>query len=320
MNMNNLLFKNNKKLGGLYGALLGDACGCPYEFKKPAHIPPYDQIDMVPPPGYNRTWKAIPVGTYTDDGAQTLVLMEILLSLEMLLGGSEILPSFDVSKFRAKLYAWLGGGYMSVDNITFDSGNQTKQALMFCNSAEEVIEKLSEEKHSGNGSLMRSIPVALVVTNLQDAMTLGAKHSLATHPNARCQMICALYCGVAFQMLDSKEADDVLSATFAEAYKLFPQHRSELDFIAESERDEVEGSGYVVDAFWSALHALRTGKTFKDVIKNAIALGNDTDTTACIAGGLAGIKFGYDDLPDDWLGLLRGKHLIQPLADRLAKL
>ncbi len=323
---------NNKKLGGLYGALLGDACGCPYEFRRPERIPHLDHIDMIPPPGYNRAWKDIPVGTYTDDGAQALCLLKVLLDrvphavnmMQSPEAARETAQKKDnedlLIKLRARLVAWLGGGYMSVDNRTFDSGMQTKQALLYCDSTKQVIEKLSDVQSSGNGSLMRSIPVALVATSLEEAMKLGALHSLVTHPNARCQMTCALYCGIAYQMLETgKDADDVLSDIFARAYLLFREadHSAELDFISAAENNEVTGTGYVVDAFWSALHALRIGKDFKDVIKQAIALGNDTDTTACIAGGLAGIKFGYDNLPQDWLDLLRGKDLIEPLANQL---
>lgn len=299
---------NDKKLGALYGALVGDACGCPYEFKAPQNIPLFDEIDMIPPPGYKRSWHNIPVGTYTDDGAQTLCLLETLLS------GNDLL-----STLRAKLLAWLGGGYMSVDNVTFDSGMQTKKALMFCDSTDEVIEKLSAEYDSGNGSLMRSIPVALTAIDIEHAMLTGAKQSLVTHPNARCQMVCALYCGIAFQMLQGRDIDSAQEFAFEKAYTLFgiAPTRSELQLITNAKNNERTGSGYVVDSFWSALHALRNGNTYEEVIKHAIAFGNDTDTTACIAGGLAGIKFGYSRIPARWLELLRGKYLIEPIAARL---
>lgn len=321
---------NNKKLGGLYGALLGDSCGCPYEFQTASKIPPHDQIEMIPPEDFARSWKKIPVGTYTDDGAQALCLLSTLLdrvphAIDCVQSPEKAKATAQkkddeafLVKLRAKLVAWLGGGLMSVDNVTFDSGMQTKKALMYCDSTKVVIEELSRPMDSGNGSLMRSIPVALVATSLEDAMLVGALQSLVTHPNARCQMTCAWYSAIAYQMLHTGlEADEVLGTTFLELKEVFPQHIDELNLINAAENNEVDGTGYVVDAFWSALHALRNGKTFKDVIKNAIALGNDTDTTACIAGGLAGIKFGYDGLPTDWLDLLRGKNLIEPLANRL---
>lgn len=52
-------------------------------------------------------------------------------------------------------------------------------------------------------------------------------------------------------------------------------------------------------------------------MKAAIALGHATDTTICIAGGLAGIRAGVGAIPARWLGALRGKALAQPLLDRL---
>jgi ADP-ribosylglycohydrolase len=52
-------------------------------------------------------------------------------------------------------------------------------------------------------------------------------------------------------------------------------------------------------------------------VKAAIAFGNDTDTTACIAGGLAGIHFGFDAIPLRWLDILRGRELVKPLEKQL---
>ena len=53
---------------------------------------------------------------------------------------------------------------------------------------------------------------------------------------------------------------------------------------------------------------------FEDVVKTAITLGNDTDTTAAVAGGLAGIRFGLDGIPERWLEQLRGFDLVQALT------
>ena len=56
--------------GGLYGLLIGDAVGRPYEFKSAKDIPVYSDIDMLPPNGFNSTYPTVPFGTWTDDGAQ----------------------------------------------------------------------------------------------------------------------------------------------------------------------------------------------------------------------------------------------------------
>ena len=61
----------------------------------------------------------------------------------------------------------------------------------------------------------------------------------------------------------------------------------------------------------------RWASTIKDTVRRAILLGHDTDTTAAVAGGLAGIKFGVDGLPADWMDLLRGKELVEAILGRI---
>ena len=300
----------DKLLGALYGALVGDACGCPYEFRPPEKIPPIDKIDMVPPRGYDRAWARIPVGTYTDDGAQTLILLDVLLS-----SSDTILTSL-----RTKLILWLTSGYMSVDNLTFDVGGQTRLALQHCDSAADVKEKLGTEGYCGNGSLMRCIPSALISSDLEGAMILASLQSLATHPNDRCRTTCMLYAGVAHCMLHDKmpysTVYDIVDYVRADPfYEDISQ--DEINYIMHYQQNEPSGTGYVVDCFWSALWALHAGSSYEETIKLAISLGNDTDTTACVAGGLAGIKYGYNNIPSKWLDLLRGKDIIEPIANKL---
>ena len=77
------------------------------------------------------------------------------------------------------------------------------------------------------------------------------------------------------------------------------------------------GSGYVVNAFWSAWDALAGASDYRDTIERAIRYGNDTDTTACIAGGLAGLRWGIDGIPAEWLAGMRGRDIVDPLVARL---
>src|SRR5579864_6109709 len=65
----------NAELGGLVGLLVGDAVGVPYEFHSPEQIPPRDQIEMTTPVGFRRSHAGVPVGTWSDDGSQTLCLL-----------------------------------------------------------------------------------------------------------------------------------------------------------------------------------------------------------------------------------------------------
>jgi ADP-ribosylglycohydrolase len=90
----------------------------------------------------------------------------------------------------------------------------------------------------------------------------------------------------------------------------------ELKYIAEWENHECTGTGFVVDSFWTAIKVMNVAESYEDAIKRSIGYGNDTDTTACIAGGLAGIKYGYQGIPDRWIEQLRGKEIIRRVVDR----
>ena len=80
------------------------------------------------------------------------------------------------------------------------------------------------------------------------------------------------------------------------------------------------GSGYVIDAFWSAWDALAGARDYRETIERAVRHGNDTDTTACIAGALAGLHWGVDAIPADWLRRMRGRDIVEPLVGRLTAL
>jgi ADP-ribosyl-[dinitrogen reductase] hydrolase len=76
------------------------------------------------------------------------------------------------------------------------------------------------------------------------------------------------------------------------------------------------GGGYVVDCLRSARWAVGRG-AFEAVVKAAVRLGNDTDTTAAVAGGIAGLRDGIEAIPPRWREALRGRDLVGPLLGRL---
>jgi ADP-ribosylglycohydrolase len=72
----------------------------------------------------------------------------------------------------------------------------------------------------------------------------------------------------------------------------------------------------VVDTLNSAVQAMEAG-SYEAVVKTAIQFGNDTDTTACVAGGVAGLRHGLQAIPPHWLEALRGKELVEPFLKAL---
>lgn len=77
----------------------------------------------------------------------------------------------------------------------------------------------------------------------------------------------------------------------------------------------IKSSGYVVDTLQAALWCLLTTDSYSQCVLKAVNLGSDTDTVAAVAGGLAGILYGAESIPEDWLNVLAKKEEIVRLCE-----
>lgn len=305
--------KANRLKGGLYGLLIGDALGVPYEFHLRSAIPPYDLIEMTPPARFNRAHASVKPGTWSDDGALALCLLASLVEKEKL----------DLDDLATKFLAWSDEGCFAVDGHVFDIGIQTQQAFEnLRRGVSPSISGPSGERNNGNGSLMRVLPLALWHRGRdEELVSLAQIQSLVTHGHLHSQVCCGLYVLTARYLLEGRAMDEAWASAevmLAEIYQnqKAAKHLSALDYVLSKKNLQVNGSGYVIDSLWSAKSACGE-MTFEAVVKAAIAFGNDTDTTACIAGGLAGIHFGFEAIPLRWLDSLRGRELVKPLERQL---
>lgn len=302
--------RRDRLVGGLLGLLIGDAVGVPYEFNLPEDLPPRETLELVPPAGFRRSHARIPPGTWSDDGAQALCLLASLLEHNRL----------DLEDFGHKLLAWYKTGYLAVDRNVFDVGIQTSQALSEIQRGVDAAHSgRSDERANGNGSLMRVLPLALWHQGDDHALVRDAqRQSLPTHGHLRAQVCCALYCLWARCVLQGAAnpwPEAVLR--LRELYQSQPDALRELTQVIQPEGVQFgRGTGYVVDCLKSAVWAQNAGD-FEQVVKAAISLGNDTDTTACVAGGIAGLRFGERGIPARWRGALRGQGLLMPLLEGL---
>ena len=80
-----------------------------------------------------------------------------------------------------------------------------------------------------------------------------------------------------------------------------------MDSILE---DEIKSTGYVVDTLEASIWCILHTDNYKDCVLKAVNLGGDTDTIAAVAGGLAGIIYGYEDIPIKWINNLQRKDII----------
>ncbi|KAF5274649.1 hypothetical protein FQR65_LT16920 [Abscondita terminalis] len=286
--------KQDRIKGAIYGLLIGDAVGVPYEFNLPEQLPEYNQIDMLPPAYFSKTYPEIPLGTWSDDGAQALSLLDSLLYKHKM----------DAEDLMKRLCNWYQYGYMAVDYQVFDVGVQTAESIRKYLMGVPLSQVAKNDEHAnGNGSLMRVLPLALWH---QDQMGIVAA------------CVFALWARSILNGLDIEPAWSDAVARLRQCLQDRPEDLQQLElYIRPDELVQGTGSGYVVDCLNSARYALQK-KSYQDVIKSSIALGRDTDTTACVAGGIAGLYFGYHAIPQLWLNQLRGKALVEPLLEKLS--
>jgi ADP-ribosyl-[dinitrogen reductase] hydrolase len=296
--------------GGILGLLVGDALGVPYEFKRPEQLPVRARIEFEPTSDFARSHRGVPPGTWSDDGAQALCLLASLLECRV----------FDVSDFARRLVDWYAHGYLAVDGEVFDVGIQTQSALAAIRRGTPPLEGArSDEQSNGNGALMRVLPLALWHQGSDAQLVADARlSSRVTHGHIRSQLCCALYCLWARRIMqDTGEPWGAALTALETVVALDREAHAELtDSLLPELGLAGRGSGYVVDSLRSARSVLGHGD-YQDVVRSAIQLGGDTDTTAAIAGGIAGMLNGVEGIPLRWRQALRGRELADPLIARL---
>lgn len=292
----------------IWGHLVGDAIGVPYEGRPP------DLARVVEVRQYGTHHQ--PAGTWSDDGALMLAMLDSLTAVK-----------FDPDDQGQRMLSWFDEGTYTPDGDgAFDIGVTTRAALDRLRRGTPAIDAGGDaERDQGNGSLMRILPVALVGT-AQDGVYVERAHlaSRVTHASPICQVACALYVLIVRELVaDAAAAADVLliravqrlRAVYATDYPGFTSVLDEL--LAHRANLRRPGGGWVLDSFWSALGVFATARSYRHTIERAVRLGYDTDTTAAIAGGLAGLRWGQPGIPAEWISALRGKDIVMPLIARL---
>lgn len=311
--MYKLCYSKEKVLGGLWGLLIGDATGVSYEFNPPEKLPPFEQIEMIPPKGFDKTYKDIPFGTYSDDGAQFLCVLESFLECKKL----------DIKNLADKLLDWWSWGHLAVDNNVFDVGGQTMQSLMKYSSGTSPYESgFTIKKGQGNGSLMRVLAIPLLNYGSDEDLVEDAHtQSLITHGHINNQICCALYSLIIRYILKGNNFDQAYEISVSKLKEIYKHDKEYLDRLINDilPEDAVEesGTGYVIDCLNSSFKAIRESNSYEDAIKRAIAFGNDTDTTAAVTGGIAGVLYGFEDIPRRWFEILRGKKEVYELINKI---
>ena len=186
------------------------------------------------------------------------------------------------------------------------------------------------EHDNGNGSLMRTLPLAFYLeseTDITKRYQVIKEVSSITHAHFRSVFACFIYVEYAILLLQGQnklEAYKNMSVAVSEFAHKMEFNPAEIELfkrvlkedISTYNEETIESTGYVLHSLEASFWCLLTTENYSDTVLKAVKLGGDTDTTATITGGLAGICYGYDEIPKKWLSQLARFDDIEELIER----
>ena len=308
---------------GVLGVIIGDMLGVPVEFYR------REALDKDPVTGLRAGGShAQPLGAWSDDSALTLCLAESLTQGFKL---SVIAQSFVDWKLKQK---WTSHG------VVFDIGKQTFMAL---NNLQKILESgdfealkhlgsESGERTNGNGSLMRTLPLYYHIQKegVEQSFEKIWQVSALTHPHVRSALACTIYLMMLDELIKNETIKEAYIQTQIRMKAFFtenPVHNTEQETfsriieedISTLTRDEIGSGAYVIDTLEASFWSLLNTNSYAEAVLRAVNLGNDTDTTGAVTGGMAGVFYGIDTAPKEWYEAVVKKGEIEGLCVKMVE-
>lgn len=302
---------------GILGFAIGDALGVPVEFTDRKILEKFPVKDMIG----NGVHKQ-PKGTWSDDTSMILATMDGIIESS----------SIDYYKIAENFCLWASSKKFNAHDKLFDIGITTHTALRnyLMLKVEPTDAGCKDYFDNGNGSLMRILPMAYYfmenkTSDFEMAKVINDISSI-THAHEISCLGCYLYTRFAMGLLEGKSFEEsyndltnvdvsMYSKMSKDAYKRVLS--GELATIDDSE--QIKSSGFVIDSLEASIWCCLKSGSYEEATLKAVNLGNDTDTIGGLAGGLAGIRYGIDNIPKRWLDDLVKKDYIEDLSNKYQK-
>ena len=302
--------------GALFGVAIGDALGVPAEFKNRSVLQQDPVTDFI---GYKSHGQ--PPGTFSDDSSLTFCLAESLCR------------GYDLNDVGQRFVMWYDENYWTAGNEVFDIGNTTRSAIdRLRRGTRPSLAGDFDEDCNGNGSLMRIMPLLFYIKDfdIEKRYTIVKDVSSMTHGHIRSVIACFYYLEFALELLEGSNKNTAYANT-AQSVSAFIKRKqieqSEIDKfasllqedISKKDVESIPSWGYVLNTLQASMYCFLNTDNYQDATLMAVNLGNDADTTAAVTGGLAGLYYGFDSIPEKWRNEIKRSHDIKDLCDRLAK-
>ena len=290
---------------GILGFVVADALGVPVEFHGREYFIDNPVNDMIGYGTYNQ-----PPGTYSDDSSMTLATMDAL---------TQSIYTIDYDRIMYAFSRWYDNSEYTQYGETFDVGNTTSVAITNYLRGMEPLECGEDrERANGNGSLMRILPLAYYINELYHNEEKEVIYefienlSSLTHRHPISKIACVLYVELVLSILNS---DKDFESHLDYAIENVKRYYKENEFLDRFNRiltkeiltapvDEISSRGYVLSTLEAVLWCIYNTDNYKDAVLKAVNLGDDTDTVGAICGSIAGLLYGYEDIPEEWINTI----------------
>lgn len=293
----------------LLGVATGDALGVPVEFRSRSLLLREPVTGMREYGTHHQ-----PAGTWSDDSSLTFCLAEMLCN------------GYDLQDLANRFVNWKNYGYWTPHGDVFDMGIATAGAITRLQmGTAPVLAGGTTEGSNGNGSLMRILPLLFYIKDMtiEERFKHVQEVSSLTHAHLRSVNACFIYLELALAILNGqskKEAYETICFTLTD----FLQNKETPYFskilsgeLPQLPIEEIHGTGYVLRTLEASIWCLLNTSSYSEAVLQAVNLGNDTDTTAAVTGGLAGLLYGWETIPADWLNVLAQRGAIDQLIINL---
>jgi len=287
--------------GLLFGIAIGDALGVPVEFMSRKHLQANPVIGMREYGTHHQ-----PAGTWSDDSAMSFLLVE------------QLIEGYDIEGLGNKFCQWYQYNYWTPHGEIFDIGVATRNALDKVAKGISALESGECDDYSnGNGSLMRILPLAIYLQDkpIDQRFCITKEVSGITHSHIRSVIGCFFAVEFVIQLLKRKDkcdayyeaqniVRDYLHLIDVKSTEIELYNRILFDDISRIPEQDIYASGYVLHTLEASLWAFLTTDNFKEAVLKAVNLGDDADTVGAITGGMAGLFYGIEQIPEEWINQL----------------
>jgi len=278
-----MLDRKQRYQGCLLGLAAGDAVGTTVEFKRRGSFTPL--TDMVGGGPFR-----LQAGQWTDDTSMALCLAHSLLEK----------AGFDAEDQMQRYNNWRLHGYMSSNGRCFDIGTTVSEALSQYVTTGDPFSGPTSPFSAGNGSLMRLAPVVIYFNDdIEQLIHFAGESSRTTHGAKECIDACCYFATLLHCAFTGGDKETLLACALYQPTTRKINALQQQSYRTKT-KDQIKGTGYVVDSLEAALWCFSETNNFSDAILLAANLGDDADTTAAICGQIAGAFYGVEAIPVAW--------------------